>query len=215
VLNASVQVDRSKFVGTRSKVVPADVFESLIDARTVIAQARAYAATLRANADAHISTARETGFAEGRERGQAEVAARMVETTAAMQAAFVQLEARIVHTVLHAVRQILRELDESTVMERLVRRVLAETRAQKQVRLRVSAAQFELVNASLATILADFPDVEFIDVLKDPRAAPGTCVLESEFGVIDGSVETQLAAVRRGLIDAFVGKRVAATVPSE
>jgi type III secretion protein L len=74
----------------------------------------------------------------------------------------------------------------------------------------VAAAQFDEVNQWLSGVIKDFPDVEFIDVLKDTNAPAGTCVLESEFGSIDASVDVQLTAVRRGLVSAFVDKRVAA-----
>jgi len=50
---------------------------------------------------------------------------------------------------------------------------------------------------------------------KDASAAPGTCVLESEFGAIDASLDVQLAAVRRGLVSAFIDKRVAASAARE
>jgi type III secretion protein L len=117
---------------------------------------------------------------------------------------------RIVNTVMGGLQQVLSAIPERQLMEQLVRRVLGEARGRKQLRLRVAAAQFDDVNRWLSDVIKDFPDVEFIDVLKDPHASAGTCVLESEFGSIDASLEIQLAAVRRGLVSAFIDKRVAA-----
>jgi len=61
-------------------------------------------------------------------------------------------------------------------------------------------------------VLVQFPEIEFVDVVKDPAGVPGMCVLESEFGIVDASLDSQIAAVREGLIRAFVGKR--RTVPA-
>ena len=50
-------------------------------------------------------------------------------------------------------------------------------------------------------------EVDVVELQKSPQAAPGSCVLESEYGRVDASLATQLAAVRMGLIKAFVGRR--------
>ena len=81
--------------------------------------------------------------------------------------------------------------------------------------MRVAASQFDEVNRWLSDVIKEFPDVEFVDVMKDAAATPGTCVLESEFGAIDASLDVQLAAVRRGLLNAFIDKRVAASTARE
>jgi type III secretion protein L len=207
VLNLLVAIDKRKLAATDGKVVKADQFAQMLEAQEIVAAARRYASELRASEETSVETARQAGYAEGARRAREDHATSVVETTARLESAFLGLEARIVNTIMNALQRVLLEMDDRQVIESLVRRVLGEAKAQKQLRLRVSALQFEQVNAALAAILRDFPDVEFIDVVKDPRAASGTCVLESEFGVVDASLETQLAAVRRGLISAFIGKR--------
>ena len=37
----------------------------------------------------------------------------------------------------------------------------------------------------------------FLNVIMDPRLSPGSCILESELGVLDASLETQLKALSR------------------
>lgn len=208
-MNMLVAIDKAKLAGAPGKIVKAEQFSQLMAAHQALADARRYAHDLRAQAEASVAAARQQGYEQGVQQARAELSTLITETTANLESAFVGLEARIVNTVLSALQQILREIDDRTVMQRLVRRVLAEGRAQKQLRLRVAASQFDQVNEWLSEVLREFPEVEFIDVLKDPNGAPGTCVLESELGVIDASLDAQLAAVRRGLVNAFVGKRLA------
>ena len=207
MLTMPVILDRTKLAAADGKIVKATQFSALLEAREVLEAARRYATQIQSTIDASVEAARRAGYEEGLQLAREEFATSVVETTARIESAFMGLEARIVNTVMGALQRILLELDDHEVMEALIRRVLAEGRSQKQLRLRVCAAEFDAVNEQLAAILSDFPEVEFIDVIKDPAAAPRTCVLESEFGVVDASLEMQLAAIRRGLINAFVGKR--------
>lgn len=210
MLSVATVIDKRKLAAATTPVVKKDEFAALLEAREVVTLAHRYGETLKADMREQVEAARRAGFEAGTQEARTEFAASVVTTVAEMEAAFTRLEMRIVGTVMGALQQVLGQLDQRLVMEKLVRRVLGEARNGKQLRLRVSASQFDEVNQWLSNVIKDFPDVEFVDVLKDPLAAPGTCVLESEFGAIDASLDVQLAAVRRGLVGALIDRRVAA-----
>jgi type III secretion protein L len=210
MLSVATVIDKQKLAGAATAVVKKDEFSALMSAREIVALAHKYGETLKADMHAQVERARLAGYEAGMQEARTEFSASVVATVAEMELAFARLEMRIVNTIMGALQQILGQTEQRTLMEPLVRRVLGEARSRKQLRLRVAASQFDDVNQWLSSVIRDFPDVEFIDVLKDPGAAPGTCVLESEFGAIDASLEVQLAAVRRGLVSAFIDKRVAA-----
>lgn len=205
-----VAIDKVRLARATGKVVKAAEFTQLLSGCELLDEVRRYTRELRASADAEIAAARARGYADGVEEARTELTTLITATTAKLDAAFIGLEARIVNTVMNAIQRILHAIDERELMERLIRRVLAEGRAEKQLRLRVAASQYDDVNRWLDEILREFPQVEFIDVLKDPQGTFGTCVLESEFGIVDASLDRQLSAVRRGLVNAFVAERVAA-----
>lgn len=210
MLTMPVMVDVSKLAGATGPVVKRAQFEALVEAQEIVATARRHAEALRGRTQEQVEAARVAGYEAGIEQGRADFAASVVTTVAEMESAFNRLELRIVNTVMGGLQQVLGRLEQRAVMEQLVRRVLNEARDRKQLKLRVSAAQYDDVNQWLGTVIKDFPDIDFIDVVKDTRAGVGTCVLESEFGAVDASLDVQLAAVRRGLTNAFVDKRVAA-----
>jgi type III secretion protein L len=187
------------------------VFEEMLSAQDLLSNAQQHADAIKRAARAEIDAFKHKAYLEACESARNDVAAAMTATTAHMEAAFVGLEARIANTVLQALQQILGEMTDSKVMSHLIRRVLAQSRSYKSLRLRVAAADFEIVKNELADILRDFRDVEFIDILKDTQRPKGTCVLETEHGAIDASLNVQLAAIKRSLVDAFVGKREQAT----
>lgn len=215
MLSVATVIDKRKLAAATTPVVKRDDFAVLLEAREVVTLAHRYGETLKADMREQVEAARRAGYEAGLQEVRTEFAASVVTTVAEMDAAFTRLEMRIVSTVMGALQQVLGQLDQRVVMEKLVRRVLGEARNSKQLRLRVSASQFDEVNQWLSNVIKDFPDVEFVDVLKDPAAVPGTCVLESEFGAIDASLDVQLAAVRRGLVGALIDQRVAAAAAKD
>ncbi len=210
MLTLPVMVDVHKLAAATGPVVKRADFAALVEARELVAAARRHADALKAQMQQEIEVARVAGYEAGVQQGRADIAASVAGTVAEMESAFNRLELRIVNTVMGGLQQVLGRLDQRTVMEQLVRRVLNEARDRKQLRLRVASAEYDDVNRWLGTVIKEYPDIDFIDVVKDPQARIGTCVLESEFGAIDASLDVQLAAVRRGLMNAFVDKRVAA-----
>jgi len=202
-----ILMDRGKLASADGKVIKAHDFAVLTTVQETLANACQRAAEIVALAETERDAALRQGRELGIEQGRADYAATMVEATARMESAFVCLEARLVKTVMDALQAILHEIGERAVMERLVRRTLANSSRTNGLRLVVAAQQFEMVNELLAPVLAQFPEIQFVDVVKDPAGVPGMCVLESEFGIVDASLDTQIAAVREGLIRAFVGKR--------
>jgi type III secretion protein L len=214
-MTALLSIDRASLVAGRGAVVKADEFTTLVEARETLRLARRAAEQQRTTVEAEIEQARRRGYETGLRDARAELSSQIAETKAQLEHSFTSLEGRIVQTVLKAVQQILASTSDRAMLEPLIRRVLAQSNTDTPLRLRVCADQFDAANEAVASLLKEFPQVEWIDVAKDPNAARGTCVLESEFGVIDGSIDTQLAALRRGLLNAFVGKRLASDLRSE
>lgn len=215
VLSMTTLIDKQKLAAAASVVVKRDDFSVLIDSRHALAQAHRHCDALKAQMSEQLEAARRAGYEAGMQEARTDFSASVVTTVAEMETAFSRLEVRIVNTVMGALQQVLGRIDQRTVLEQLVRRVLSEARNRKQLSLRVAASEFDDVNRWLSSVIKDFPDIEFVDVLKDPGAQPGTAVLESEFGAIDASLHVQLAAVRRGLVSAFIDKRVAAAAAKD
>jgi type III secretion protein L len=200
-------VDKGKLASSATPIVKASDYQSWMQAQELVPAASRRAELLKEAAAREIEQIRAKAYAEASAAARADFAATIVETTSRIEAAFVGLEARIVNTVLNAVQQILGEMDDIELMKRLIRRVLTQTRSHKSLRLRAAEADFEIVKTALGEVLKEFPDVDFIDIVKDARCERDTCVLESDYGAIDASIATQITAIRRGLVDSFVGKR--------
>ena len=172
--SAAVLIDKGKLASASTAVVKKEEFSALLEARDIVAQAHRYGETLKAGMHEQVAAARRAGYEAGMKEARTDFSATVVSTVAEMETAFARLELRIVNTVMGALQQILGRIDDRTLMEQLVRRVLGQSRQGKELRLRVSAAQFDEVNRWLSDVIKEFPDIEFVDVVKDASAAPGT-----------------------------------------
>ena len=184
--------------GTR--LLRAEEYSRLLEAGELLAAARDRAEAIRAEAEEAYEARRRQGYDDGVMEGRMEQAEKMMET--AMQAVeyIENIEETLVGVVTSAVRKIIGELDEKERIVRVVRTALVAVRSQQKVLIRVCPADEAAVRDALSAMIASAPGgVSFLDVSADPRMKPGDCILESELGVVDAGLETQLKALENAL----------------
>ena len=184
--------------GTR--LLRAEEYSRLLEAGELLAAARDRAEAIRAEAEEAYEARRREGYDDGVMEGRMEQAEQMMET--AMQAVeyIENIEETLVGVVTSAVRKIIGELDEKERIVRVVRTALVAVRSQQKVLIRVCPADEAAVRDALSAMIASAPGgVSFLDVSADPRMKPGDCILESELGVVDAGLETQLKALENAL----------------
>jgi len=193
--------------GSSGAVIPAEVHDAHREAQRLIAEARAEAARVVADADAAREAARREGRERGREEAFAEVTALLVRArtlaAAARTAAAADLRTlavRIAEKVLGRALQAAPELAGD-----LCAAALEAARHQREITLRVHPDDLAAVAAArprLQDLLVRAPDLA---LRADPAVGRGGCVVETEVGVIDARLETQLAAIERALAEAPTG----------
>lgn len=184
-------------------VLKADEFSAIVEAREIVARAEDEAARIREDAQREYAEQKERGYREGLEQGKAEMSERVVSTAGQSALYFSKLEEVLVDVVVKATRRVVGEFDDRERVDRIVRQALELLRQQSRVRIKVAPAQREWLQGRLQTLLAAFPRIQFLDVQADPRLPVDGCILETELGVIDATVETQLRAIEKALIQAI------------
>ena len=81
----------------------------------------------------------------------------------------------------------------------MARTALDVVRNQTHVTLRVGPDQLPTVRERVGEILNGHPAVSFLDVQPDARLQADGCILESEIGVIDASIDLQLEAISKAI----------------
>jgi len=183
-----------------AKILKRDEHAFILEGQRILEAARHEAALIRQQAETDAAKKRDEGFLKGQEEGKAKIAEHIVECMGQSAVYFSKVEDVMVDLVMRAVRQVIGEMNQRDVVERLVRRALESTRNESQITIRVSPGQADWIKSRISAIMQTFPKIQFLDVQPDHRLMENGCILETEIGVVDATLETQLKAIEKALI---------------
>ena len=177
------------------------------DAQQLLAAARQEAERIRAEAVQAYEDEKQRGYEEGQAMARMDEAERLIENATRTVDYFAGIEQKIVALVMNAVRRIMADFDDTTRVLSVVQSGLSVMRNQKQLTLRLSPHHAATVRERAQELLERFPGVGMMDIVPDSRLKGDAAILESEMGVVEASVELQLAAIEQGFTK-LLGSRV-------
>ncbi len=189
-----------------SKIVPAEEYQAYVDAQGIIAAARQQAEQIIADAQQEFAAQKKQGYEDGLTEGRMEMAEKMVDSVASSVDYFSELEGQIVDLVVKALKKIIGEMGDRERIVSIVKHALAVARNQSKVTVRACPADVEAIQEQLDEIMRPYPAVSFIDVVSDSRLSPGGCILETDVGVVDASIDVQLQAIEKSLAKSLSGE---------
>lgn len=194
-------VNKPNFVlASDRRVVKATDVGTVRAAVDILAAAEAEAARIREEAKAAFEAERQRGYAQGVAEGKMEIAAQKLDLVDASVSFMEGVEEKMADVVMKALRSFVVDVGDRKMVVQIVRKTMAAViRTQKQVVLKVAPEMVATVTARVAEFRAAYPIIETLDVVADARLSGAACVLETEAGVADASVETQLAAIEKSL----------------
>ena len=178
-----------------TKCIKADEYGLLVEANDLLAQARVKAEKMEQDAEEAYQKKREEGYQDGLEEGKMEHSEKMLETILSSVEFIEGIENTLVQVVSQAVRKIIGEMDDKERIVSLVKNALNTVRGQQKVTIRVAPADEPAVSQALAMMTAAPSGTSFLTIVSDARLQRDSCILESELGVVDASLETQLKAI--------------------
>ena len=182
------------------RLVKAEEVAAARTAAETVAAAEAEAARIREEAKAAYEDEKRRGYEEGLAQGKMEIAEKKLEMLDSSVAYMESVEGRMADIVMKALHKCVEEIGDRELVVQVVRKVMsAVIRTQKQVTLKVAQGMGPVVKERLSSILAAYPTVEHLDVVEDDRLKGPACMIETEAGVADGSVDSQLAAIERSI----------------
>ena len=182
------------------RVVKAVDVATVRSAAEIVAAAEAQAAQIREDAKAAYEEERKKGYDKGIADGKTEIAMQKLDLVDSSVAFMENVEEKMSDIVMKALKSCVTEIGDREMVIQIVRKTMAAViRTQRQVTLKVAPELVETVRARVSELTATFPTIETFDVVEDPRLKGSSCVLETEAGVADASVESQLAAIERSL----------------
>jgi len=176
-------------------------------AQDLVAAAELQAQAIRADAQTAYDAEKKRGYEEGLEEARLEQAEQMIENVSRTIDYFSKVEGQMVDLVMQAVQKIISDFDDQERVLITVRNALSVVRNQKQMTLRLHPLQVDVVKARVNELLASYPGVGYLDIVGDNRLQADACILESEIGLVEASLEGQMAALR-GAFTKVLGSRI-------
>ncbi len=194
-------IDKKDFkLESDRRVVKAADVATVRTAEEIVAAAEAEAARIRDEAKAAFEAEKKRGYEVGLQEGKMEIAMQKLDQVDQSVAFMESVEKKMADVVMKALRSCVVEIGDKEMVVNIVRKTLsAVIRTQRRVTLKVAPEMAATVREKIASFRSDYPTVETFDVVEDERLKGPACILETEAGVADASVETQLAAIEKSL----------------
>ena len=187
-------------VETERPLVTAAEAAELAQAEDVIAAAEGEAAQIREEAKTAYAAEKKRGYDDGIAEGKAEILMQKLNLLDESVRYMESIELKVSEIVMKALRKCVAEIGDTELVVQIVKKAMqAVVRNQRQITLKVNPAMVPVVKGRLQEILADFPSLSYIDVAEDAHLEATACVVETEAGLVEASVEGQLAAIEKSI----------------
>ena len=142
--------------------------------------------------------------AETLRRMHAEQAGILLRAQTALARSWQLQDDKISFLVMRVLAKILAEPDAAPLFfASVAKRVLRAARQQKLLVFRVASEQLDIANTFIAGAVAELHAPPFIEVLADPDLPLGACLIETDHGEINASLDAQLAVLQAALAEVF------------
>ncbi len=168
----------------------------LLEAGEIIDAAKARATEITRKTEEDYARRMEEGYREGREASRLEHMEKILDTVMSSVSFIERMENSVVDVVNQAVRKVVGELPDDERITRIVKTALSNLSARQRVTVRVAPEDEKVLRRELADMLAEGRGA-FLEIAADARLGRGSCLMESDLGIVDAGLETQLEALRR------------------
>jgi len=145
------------------------------------------------------------GLSEGRNKGESEYRDllkqandKKMEYEKLKETLYRSSEQDMVRLAVDIARKIIdiRMEDDEKLYLRIADKVLAEINGQKNIQLRCSSQDYPIAVANKEYLISRLDGVEDINIIEDIFLDKGSCIVETDGGGVDGSVDTQIEKIK-------------------
>lgn len=192
--------NKSFEVETDASRVSSDEVGTIARAEEIIAAAEKEASRIVDEAKAAFEAERQRGYAKGVAEGKSEILMQKLDLLDESVRYMESVEGKMAEIVMKALKKCVAEIGDKELVVQIVRKSMqAIVRNQRQITVKVAPEMTETVKARLKEILADFPSLAFAEVVEDANLSGAACVVETEAGLVEASVDGQLAAIEKSI----------------
>jgi len=92
------------------------------------------------------------------------------------------------------------------VIANVVKQVLKEARDYREIQITVHPSDYAYMVSQKDDLLSIFPKETELYIYPDDQVKPTTCIIETEGGRIDASIDSQLAMLKEKLLEEMIGE---------
>ena len=190
-----IKADKLQLV-SGTKVLKAADYNDYLGSQVLLEAAEKKANDIVASAEREFEKQKALGFEHGMQQAKQEQAALMLHTVEQCHQYFVDQTPHLAKLVMTAMTQIVTDFDDVDLTLEMAKKALSTVTNQRKVTLRVNPQLVEQVKAQLSTLLKQFPETSYVEVVGDQRVDAGGCLLETQVGVIDATIDNQMNAIK-------------------
>ncbi len=191
-------------IETTGRLVKRAEAQSIAEAMDVLSAAQKEAEDVRQKAQEEFEAQRKLGYERGLEDGKEEIAIQKLEQVEKSIDYLGSMENKIVEIVLTALKKCVAEIGDRELMVQVVQKAMqAVVRNQQQIALKVSPEMLPTVKERLNEIISKFPGVNYINLMEDSHLKGVSCIIETDAGNVEASLDNQLAAIEKTLRKCF------------
>ncbi|MBI5508838.1 MAG: flagellar assembly protein FliH [Deltaproteobacteria bacterium] len=191
----------------RPGIIKSDTIDAKSEAQRIVERAQAEAVEIRKAAELEAEKLKEQAYALGMEEGKNNAATELSQVVATASQRLSQIEAQVEpqlkELALTIAKKILgKELEfHPEAVVDIVKQALSEkARQRREIYLRVNPDDLQYIRDHKADLLEVLSRAKEIGIREDPDVAPHGVVIETDAGMIDAQLETQLAVFERVLM---------------
>lgn len=191
-------------IEAQTPLVKPDEMSAIATAEEIIAAAQQEAQKIIADAHVAYEQEKQRGYEDGIAEGKEEILMQKMDLLDETVSYMESVEGKMVELVLKALKKCIAEIGDKELVVQIVRKSMqAIVRTQRQITIKVSPVMVPVVKQRLQEIMAEFPSLALADVVEDAHLSDTTCIVETEAGLVEASVEGQMNALQKSIENHF------------
>jgi type III secretion protein L len=204
-MGLSFLIDRERLkIFSEGKIIKQREFAAFVNAESLLDAAHAESQKLMQSAQVEAVRQRELGFQQGWMQAQEKLSVELIRISALRAHALHIERETMARTALAVARQLVDSLDPTLMFDQALRRVSEHVRAERFLSVRVAASDLDSAKRAVQRLMLRCASPRFVDVVVDANLTPASCIIESDMGLVDASLDGFLERLGQALHSVFV-----------
>lgn len=188
----------------RDGVIKGEIYTATSKAREILQKAQNEAEEIIRKAHEAKEREKQDGYQAGYQEGLAQVTELLAKARVEYEETIKNASKDILNLAFKIAEKIIGkqlEIDKTIIMD-IVYQALQTVRQSKQITLRVNPEDAKVLKANKEAFLEKLGHGREIDVVEDKKVERGGCIIESEIGIVEAQLQTQLDRLKKVLGEA-------------